>query len=370
MPRPHTPHNARPCSSAGPSRGGQRVLAQTPLIGLEAIPCDVAGVRVAQQDRPFPDRHAPPLDDAARPAPLPAAPERIGPRIPRIVQHPQDQRVLQRLPVQFALARPAAEAAGKVQPLAAEVPHRGGGGAGACEGIEQHPQGLSHLGIRVERDPVQRIVDQSHRQRQLQGSAPRPVRQAAAQPGVQHVQFGLAHGALEAEQQPVVEVAGIVDAVLVEDQRVAQRADLQQAVPVGRVARQPRHLKPKHDPGAARADLRDQTLEPVAVPVCARLAEIGVDHHHAPVRPAERHRPFAQGVLAARALCVLVDLAHRGLAHVEIRVAAQMAGGHLAIDFAHAVLPAMCGRTIVIRMSTARASTSVDGGPARVTVTV
>ena len=165
--------------------------------------------------------------------------------------------MLQRLPVQFALARPGAEAAGKEQPRAAEVPHRGGRRAGAGEGVEQHPQGPLHLGIRIKRDPVQRIVDQSHRQRHLQGPAPRLIQQAAAQPGVEHVQLGLAHGALEAEQQPVVEVAGIVNAVLVEDQRVAQRGDLQQAVPVGRVARQPRHLEPEHDSGAAHADLRD-----------------------------------------------------------------------------------------------------------------
>ena len=319
-------------------------------------------MRVPQQDRPLADGHAPPLDAAARATPLSAAPERVGPRIARIVQHLQDARVLQRLPVQFALARPAVEAAGEEQPRAAEVPHRGGRRAGAGEGVEQHPQGPLHLGIRIERDPVQRIVDQSHRQRHLQGPAPRLIQQAAAQPGVEHVQLGFAHGALEAEQQPVVEVAGIVDAVLVEDQRVAQRGDLQQAVPVGRVARQPRHLEPEHDSGAAHADLRDQALEPVAVPVGARLAEIGVDHHHALGRPAECHRPFAQGVLAARALRVLVDLAHRGLAHVEIGVAAQMVGGHLAMDFVHAVLPTMCGRTIVNRMSTARVSTSAGNG--------
>lgn len=32
---------------------GQRVVAQMRLIGLEAIPCDVAGMRVRQQDRPL-----------------------------------------------------------------------------------------------------------------------------------------------------------------------------------------------------------------------------------------------------------------------------------------------------------------------------
>ena len=48
---------------------------------------------------------------------------------------------------------------------------------------------------------------------------------------MEHVQLGLALGALEAEQEAVVEVGRIVDAVLVEDQRVAQRADLGESVP-------------------------------------------------------------------------------------------------------------------------------------------
>jgi hypothetical protein len=54
-----------------------------------------------------------------------------------------------------------------------------------------------------------------------------------------HVQLGFAHGPLEAEQQAVVEVRGIVDAILVEDEGVGERADLQQPVPVGRVAGEP-----------------------------------------------------------------------------------------------------------------------------------
>ena len=57
-----------------------------------------------------------------------------------------------------------------------------------------------------------------------------------------------------------------------------ERADLQQPVPVGRVARQARDLQPQHDPGAAHADLGDQLLEALAVHRRgARLAEIGVD---------------------------------------------------------------------------------------------
>ena len=68
---------------------------------------------------------------------------------------------------------------------------------------------------------------------------------AALQPRMQHMQhmqLGLTHRALEPEQQAIVEIARIVDAVLVEDQSVGQGANLQQPVPVGGVARQPRNL--------------------------------------------------------------------------------------------------------------------------------
>jgi len=54
----------------------------------------------------------------------------------------------------------------------------------------------------------------------MQLATPRLVENAAAQPCVQHVQLGLAHRALEPEQQAVIETAWVVDAVLVEDQRV------------------------------------------------------------------------------------------------------------------------------------------------------
>jgi hypothetical protein len=50
------------------------------------------------------------------------------------------------------------------------------------------------------------------------------------------VQLGFAHRALEAEQQAIVEAGRIVDAILVEDQGRGQGAELDQAVPIGRVA--------------------------------------------------------------------------------------------------------------------------------------
>jgi hypothetical protein len=113
-------------------------------------------------------------------------------------------------------------------------------------------------------------------------------------------------------------VARVVDAVFVKDKRVSQRADLEQPMPVGRVARQARDLESEHDLGVAHADLAHELLE--AFSVDARrtgLAKVGVDHVHPLDGPAERHRSLTQGVLAPGALGVVEDLPHRGLAYVR-----------------------------------------------------
>ncbi len=47
------------------------------------------------------------------------------------------------------------------------------------------------------------------------------------------MQLSLAETAFEPEQEPVVERAGVIQPVLVADQRVVQGADLQQLVSVG-----------------------------------------------------------------------------------------------------------------------------------------
>jgi len=60
-------------------------------------------------------------------------------------------------------------------------------------------------------------------------------------------------------------VSRVVDAVFVQDERIGQRADLKQSVPVHRVSRQPGYLESEHDAGASQADLRHQTLKAFAV---------------------------------------------------------------------------------------------------------
>ena len=94
------------------------------------------------------------------------------------------------------------------------------------------------------------------------------------------MQLSFAHRAFEPEQEAVVEVARVIQPVLVKNQRVGHRAQLKQPVPVGRVARQARDLKPEHDPGAAHPDLGHQPLEPLAIGGRgAGVALVAVDHH-------------------------------------------------------------------------------------------
>ncbi len=85
------------------------------------------------------------------------------------------------------------------------------------------------LQVRIDRHLARRIVGQADRQLHLQLTATRFGALTADQPRTQHVQLGLAHRPLQAEQQTVVEVAGVVQPVLVKDERIGQGARVIQA---------------------------------------------------------------------------------------------------------------------------------------------
>ena len=240
-------------------RGG--VAQQQLLVGLVLVPADVAGVGVGDQRDPLLAGQGVEglLAVGGEAFAAAAVGERAG--VAGVVQGAQHPPVLQRHPGQLALAGAGAHPHREQQPVGVELLHGRARRAGAGEQGEHVPDGLLHTGIRVEHDLAGRVVDQPDRQAHLQfaaaGLGPLPADQA----GPDEVQFGLAHGALQAEQQPVVEVGRVIQPVLVADQRGRHGADLQQPVPVGVVAGQPGDLQAQHDPGAAHADLGDQPLE-------------------------------------------------------------------------------------------------------------
>jgi hypothetical protein len=192
------------------------------------------------------------------------------------------------------------------------------------------------LGIWIQDDAPVRVIEETHGERALQLAPPCLVEDASAQASVKHVELRLAHGALQAEQQSIVEVTRIVDAVLIQDQRLRERADLQQTMPVGGVASEPRYLEPEHDAGASHTDLGDEPLESLAVAGRrSRLAEVAVDHDHALGRPTERDSALAERVLALGALLILEDLSHGRLTDIEVRISLEVTGGDLGVGFDH-----------------------------------
>ena len=265
--------------------------------------------------------------------------------------------------MQLTPVRPALRTVRKQQLLVVEMPDRGASRAGPGEGVEHQVKTVLHLLVGVEHHVAERVVDQPHRQRHLQLPAFGLGQHSATQPDAHHMQLRFRHGPFKPEQEPVVEVNGIVDTVLVKDERLAQGADLQQPMPIGGVAREPGHLEPEHDPGPSHADLGDQMLESLAVGVGAGEAEIAIDHDNALGRPAQGHGPLAQRVLAPRALAMVEHLALSGLTHVQVGIAAQVARGHLLVSGVHAASLPIWPLIMAIKMSIADVSTPVGNGP-------
>ena len=119
----------------------------------------------------------------------------------------------------------------------------------------------------------------------------------------QHRQLHLAHGALHAEQQAIVGMTRIVDAVLIDDQRADETAELQQRVPVATVAGEPRRLDRDHGADAPLADGGQQLLEAGPRDAAAGAAEIVVDD--VDIAPAELPRAIGKTVLAALAFQIV-----------------------------------------------------------------
>ena len=77
------------------------------------------------------------------------------------------------------------------------------------------------------------------------------------------MQFRLAHGSLEPEQQPIVKAGRVVNAVLIENESSGLTAEFEKPMPVSRVARQPGDFQAHDDASLGQRDLAHQLLEAV-----------------------------------------------------------------------------------------------------------
>ena len=137
--------------------------------------------------------------------------------------------------------------------------------------------------------------------------------------------------------KPIVGVARIVDAVLVDDQRADEAAELQQRVPIPAIAGETRGLDRDHGADPPLADRGEELLEARPGDAGAGAAEIIVDHLNG--RPAQRPGAIGKSILPPAALVVVEDLIGRRLADVDHSAAGEV----LSRDLGHGRPPRPIG---------------------------
>ena len=221
-------------------------------------------------------------------------------------------------PEDLAFVGTGLDPAWEEQTSLAKAAHGRRRGCGAPERLEELVDRPLDGLVRIQHHLARGVIDQAHRQRHFQLAAAGLRQLAADESRSQHMQLSFRHRPLHAQQQPVIELRGVINAVLVQDQGVGQSADLEKAVPVRGAAGQPADLETEHHADLAHADGGHQALEAGPIGVCTGLAQVGVDNHHLLRLPPECHRPLAQRVLAFGRLGVLQHLAERGLADIQV----------------------------------------------------
>jgi hypothetical protein len=154
------------------------------------------------------------------------------------------------------------------------------GGTQFLETAEHRSDGLTNRLVGAQHHLVVLVVVQADRKALAQFTFGSLVFEPRGQPRPDQMQLGLRHRPLQPEHQAVVEIGRVIHPVSVGDQSVGDRAQVQQLIPVGVVAGQPRHLDAQHDPDLAQADIGDQLLETgPSRGLRPGAAQIGIDHH-------------------------------------------------------------------------------------------
>ena len=132
------------------------------------------------------------------------------------------------------------------------------------------------------------------------------------------MQLGLAHCSFQPQQQPVVVQGRVVDAVLVGQEGVEDRAPLQEMVPVGIGAGQSADLEAKDDPDVIEVHLGHDPLKTSAsLGGGGRLGLIVVDDDDPRGRPAPGDREVAEAALNFSRLFIVDYLILARLADID-----------------------------------------------------
>src|SRR5438128_1594051 len=122
----------------------------------------------------------------------------------------------ERLPEHLPAMGTRLHAVGEAQATGAEPAHGGAGRARAPKRLKEQPDSLLDLLVGIEDDLLVLAIEQADGQGELERAPAGLVEDAPAQARPQHVEFRLAHGPFQAEEETVVKGGRIVDAVLIE----------------------------------------------------------------------------------------------------------------------------------------------------------
>jgi hypothetical protein len=105
-------------------------------------------------------------------------------------------------------------------------------GPHALEGVEHQADRVPDLLVGIEDDLSGGVVNQPGGRSEAELTGPGLLLLAPEQPRPDPVQLGFAHGPLDPQQQAVVVLCGIVNAILVDDEGIRQTTDLDETIPV------------------------------------------------------------------------------------------------------------------------------------------
>src|SRR5215831_3635673 len=297
------------------------VRRQPLAVGDELFPSDIAPVMVGYGDTPLVLRHTTHLCvylsiGRNMLAGLESA-EHIGSGVCGIGQHANHARMGEPSPNQFAVPGATPLATRKMKTEFVETFDNGISRSFALEQLEDGANRALHFLIGIEHDLVA-IIHVTNRQRELELTFARLVELAAMEARANDVQLGLRKRALQTEHQAVVELRGVVAAILVDHQRAGDGTQLEQAMPILVRARQARGFQREDRSHLTHHHIADQRVEVLAIGRRG-VAQISVEDVDLLRAPAERLRRVLEIVLALGALLVEANLSRCRLANVNAR---------------------------------------------------
>ena len=242
----------------------------------------------------------------------------VGPGVDRVAQDLEDGQQDRTPPLQVPAIGSVVRTKPEADVVADQVVEDPPGGAEFVVLVEDEADDLADLLVGVHLDPIRGELDVAGGHAVKELAALGLVQPASFQSISHSNKLEFADGPFQAEQEPVVGILGIVDAVLVREQRPEDGTHLQEIMPILVVAGDAAHLDPEDQADMLHGNLGQDALE--SAPLVGRPAAqplIVIDDQDAIPGPSPGGREVGEGILPFPRFAMVEDLLGIGLAHVN-----------------------------------------------------